>query len=132
MIKAQPPALRDELPGTSIASVFRDRGYRTAFLTPSDLNWAAWDTFLDRRGFGDQIDYHGLPCAELLSSWGVEDRCMVDGMIERMSKALGGQASVLATGGLAPKVLPACNTAIRHEPELTLMGLRLIYERNRS
>jgi arylsulfatase A-like enzyme len=70
------------LPGTSIASVFRDRGYRTAFLTPSDLNWAAWDTFLDRRGFGDQIDYHGLPCAELLSSWGVEDRCMVDGMIE--------------------------------------------------
>ncbi len=70
------------LPGTSIASVFHDRGYRTAFLTPSDLDWAAWDTFLDRRGFGDLIDHHGLPCAELLSSWGVEDRCMVDGMIQ--------------------------------------------------
>jgi type III pantothenate kinase len=55
---------------------------------------------------------------------------MVDGMIERMSKALGGQVCVLATGGLAPKVLPACNTTIRHEPDLTLMGLRLIYERN--
>jgi type III pantothenate kinase len=47
-----------------------------------------------------------------------------------MSKALGGQVCVLATGGLAPKVLPACNTTIRHEPDLTLMGLRLIYERN--
>jgi lipoteichoic acid synthase len=70
------------LPGTSMASVFHDRGYRTAFLTPSDLNWAEWDTFLDRRGFGDLIDHHGLPCAELLSSWGVEDRCMVDGMIQ--------------------------------------------------
>jgi type III pantothenate kinase len=55
---------------------------------------------------------------------------MVDGMIERMSKALGGQASVLATGGLAPRILPACNSAIRHEPDLTLMGLRLVYERN--
>jgi type III pantothenate kinase len=55
---------------------------------------------------------------------------MVDGMIERMSKALGGQASVLATGGLAPKVLPACTSTIRHEPDLTLMGLRLLYERN--
>src|SRR5207237_7880730 len=55
---------------------------------------------------------------------------MVDGMIERMSKALGGQASVLATGGLAPRILPACNSAIRHEPDLTLMGLRLLYERN--
>jgi len=55
---------------------------------------------------------------------------MVDGMIERMSKALGGHVSVLATGGLAPTILPACNSTIRHEPELTLMGLRLIYERN--
>jgi len=55
---------------------------------------------------------------------------MVDGMIERMSKALGGQASVLATGGLAPRILPACNSTIRHEPDLTLMGLRLLYERN--
>ena len=55
---------------------------------------------------------------------------MVDGMIERMSKALGGQASVLATGGLAPRILPACTSTIRHEPDLTLMGLRLLYERN--
>ena len=41
------------LPGTSLASVFHDRGYRTAFVTPSDLDWADWRTFLDRRGFGE-------------------------------------------------------------------------------
>ncbi|PYR16935.1 MAG: hypothetical protein DMF94_26095 [Acidobacteria bacterium] len=70
------------LPGTSLASVFHDRGYRTAFFTPSNLDWAAWDTFLDRRGFGNLIDDHALPCATLLSSWGVEDRCMVDGMLQ--------------------------------------------------
>ncbi len=55
---------------------------------------------------------------------------MVDGMIERMSKTLGGHASVLATGGLAPRVIPACTSTIRYEPDLTLMGLRLLYERN--
>jgi len=55
---------------------------------------------------------------------------MVDGMIERISKSLGGHAAVLATGGLAPRVIAACNTTIRHEPDLTLIGLRLLYERN--
>src|SRR6266478_327983 len=36
---------------------------------------------------------------------------MVDGMIERMSKSIGGQASVLATGGLASRVIPECNSS---------------------
>ena len=37
---------------------------------------------------------------------------------------------LLATGGLAPRVIPECNSSIRHEPDLTLIGLRLLYERN--
>jgi arylsulfatase A-like enzyme len=74
------------LPGTSIASVFHDRGYRTAFLTPSDLDWADWRTFLDHRGFDDVLDHHQLPCTTLLSSWGMEDRCVVDGMIQFVEK----------------------------------------------
>ena len=74
------------LPGTSLASVFHDRGYRTAFVTPSDLDWADWRTFLDRRGFGEVNDHHQLPCATLLSSWGMEDRCAVDGMIQFIAK----------------------------------------------
>ena len=75
------------LPGTSLASVFKDRGYRTAFMTPSDLSWAGWDRFLDRRGFGQVLDYHDLAsCPEKLSSWGVEDRCMVDAMIDYVNK----------------------------------------------
>ena len=70
------------LPGTSLAALFRDRAYRTAFVTPSDLSWADWETFLTGRGFGDVRDYHRLSCSDLLSSWGVEDRCMVDAMID--------------------------------------------------
>ena len=37
---------------------------------------------------------------------------------------------MIATGGLAPLVIEHCETVTRHEPDLTLLGLRLIYERN--
>ncbi|PYR51555.1 MAG: hypothetical protein DMF89_05400 [Acidobacteria bacterium] len=69
------------LPGTSLAASFGARGYRTAFVTPSDLSWAGWDSFLAGRGFGEVRDFHRLPCSEPVSSWGVEDRCMVDDML---------------------------------------------------
>jgi lipoteichoic acid synthase len=75
------------LPGTSLAAVFRDGGYRTAFVTPSNLSWADWGTFLDRRGFGELRDADDLACAPPISSWGVEDRCMVDGMLEFINRA---------------------------------------------
>lgn len=55
---------------------------------------------------------------------------MVEGMIDRMQKELGGHAAVVATGGLAPLVLDEDDSSIRHEPHLTLAGLRIIYERN--
>jgi type III pantothenate kinase len=38
--------------------------------------------------------------------------------------------TVVATGGLAPIVLAEASTIDVHEPWLTLVGLRLIYERN--
>jgi arylsulfatase A-like enzyme len=75
------------LPGTSLASVFRARGYRTTFVTPSDLTWAGWRPFLDGRGFDEVRDYRQLDCSEMISSWGVEDRCMVDGMIDLIEDA---------------------------------------------
>lgn len=55
---------------------------------------------------------------------------MIDGMVERMQKELGGHAAVVGTGGIAPMILQECFTEVRHEPTLTLLGLRLIYERN--
>ncbi|MCA1839020.1 MAG: type III pantothenate kinase [Actinomycetota bacterium] len=55
---------------------------------------------------------------------------LVEGMVERMKKELGGTAEVIATGGLAPLVLSECSIQARHEPALTLAGLRILYERN--
>jgi len=56
----------------------------------------------------------------------------VEGMVERMQKELGGDATVIATGGLAPAIVPLCAPIDHHEPWLTLEGLRLIFERNTS
>jgi type III pantothenate kinase len=35
-----------------------------------------------------------------------------------------------ATGGLAPVVLDECATITHHEPAITLIGLRMIFEKN--
>jgi type III pantothenate kinase len=55
---------------------------------------------------------------------------LVDGLIERVSKEVGGNANVVATGGQAPVVVEHCKLVDRTEPDLTLVGLRLIFQRN--
>ena len=51
--------------------------------------------------------------------------------MERIRDDLGAPgATVVATGGLAPVVIPHCRTVDRFEPWLTLEGLRLVYEKN--
>jgi type III pantothenate kinase len=53
-----------------------------------------------------------------------------DGIVDRMRKELGGSATVVATGGLAPFVVPHCQVVDEVDPWLTLEGLRLVFERN--
>jgi type III pantothenate kinase len=54
----------------------------------------------------------------------------VDGLVRRMTAELAGPVNVIATGGLAPLVIDEAETIQHHVPELTLLGLRLVYERN--
>jgi type III pantothenate kinase len=53
----------------------------------------------------------------------------VDGIVERIRLELG-SATTIATGGLAPVVIPHCRTIDHHEPFLTLEGLRLVHAKN--
>ena len=59
--------------------------------------------------------------------WGYVD--MVEGLARRMKAELGGAAVVVATGGLAPVVAPESPVVEHVDPELTLRGLRLVWER---
>ena len=54
----------------------------------------------------------------------------VDGIVRAIIEELGPVRAVVATGGLARVVLDECATVTHHEPRLTLIGLRLVYERN--
>ncbi|MGE0448660.1 MAG: type III pantothenate kinase [Vicinamibacterales bacterium] len=56
---------------------------------------------------------------------------MVEGLVRRMDDELGGGAVCVATGGLAVVIAPE-TTLIEHvDVELTLKGLRIVWERNR-
>lgn len=58
----------------------------------------------------------------------------VDGMVRRIAAelvALGqGTPTVIATGGLSTLMMSVCEAIDHHEPDLTLIGLRLVFERN--
>ena len=74
-----------------------------------------------------------LPCVAVLmdtasSMFGTAS--MLDGMLERFSLALKGEAACVATGAFAPVVLKHCRHTVRYEENLLLDGLRLLYEKN--
>jgi len=55
----------------------------------------------------------------------------VDGIVNRIKKEVGELTAVVATGGLAGLVVSESETITHHEPDLTLEGLRLVFEKNR-
>jgi type III pantothenate kinase len=54
----------------------------------------------------------------------------VDGLVERICAELGEVTAVVATGGLAEIVVDESRTITNHEPDLTLIGLRLVFDKN--
>lgn len=57
---------------------------------------------------------------------------LIEGIVARIKEEMGGKASVVATGGLA-RVIAKDTTVIDHvDPDLTLLGLRLIYDLNKQ
>jgi type III pantothenate kinase len=58
----------------------------------------------------------------------------VEGIVTRLARELvprdPDSVTVIATGGLAPVLLDEVSVVDAHEPWLTLIGLRLVYERN--
>ena len=65
-------------------------------------------------GFAGQVDGVGDP----------------DGRGDRRRRTDPDDVTVIATGGLAPLVLDEASVIDAHEPWLTLIGLRLVFERN--
>jgi len=56
---------------------------------------------------------------------------LVDSLVTRLRAELGADTATIATGGLAPAIVPFTETIDRLDELLTLTGLRLLWERNR-
>src|SRR5277367_1362526 len=57
---------------------------------------------------------------------------LVDGIVDRLKVELGYPCAVIATGGLARLIAPLSKTIGEVDDMLTLVGLRILYERNRA
>ena len=55
---------------------------------------------------------------------------LVEGLVQRIRGELGSSAACVATGGLADVIAPETSTIQEVDPELTLRGLRIVWERN--
>jgi type III pantothenate kinase len=55
---------------------------------------------------------------------------LVDGIVDRIVDEVEGDVTVVATGGLASTIVPLCRTVDHIDENLTLDGLRMIYEMN--
>ncbi|NTU70703.1 MAG: type III pantothenate kinase [Coriobacteriia bacterium] len=60
------------------------------------------------------------------------EAAMVDGLVRRVWAELGTETPVLATGGLAERMGSLCDTITDVDMDLTLEGLRMIFDRNRA
>ena len=56
----------------------------------------------------------------------------IDGIIDRMKEELGGKPTVIATGGLAKKIVPHCRRDVILDDDLLLKGLSILYYKNKK
>lgn len=71
------------------------------------------------------------PAASIQSGLYYGNIALVDGLLEKMIEELGPETRVIATGGLAPLISRGSRLIENADPDITLEGLRIIYERNR-
>ena len=82
------------LPGESLAQVAGRQGLRTAFIHTGDLDYVGQRPFLTNRGFDTLLDIDDL--GPRISSWGGDDRDLVDGVLRWVDQDRGRPFYVLA------------------------------------
>jgi type III pantothenate kinase len=93
------------------------------------------DSLTARAGIGIEAPEHiiGKNTVECMKSGIIySSAAAIDGIIDRLQDELEGEATVIATGGLAKKIVPYCKREIILDDDLLLKGLAVIYRKNRK
>jgi type III pantothenate kinase len=72
------------------------------------------------------------PAASIQSGLYFGNVALVDGVLDKIIEEMGGEPGVIATGGLARLISRGSRLIKAVEPDLTLNGLRIVYQRNIS
>ena len=77
---------------------------------------------------GELIGKNTVACLNNGAMFGTA--AMLDGLADRVEAQLGRPLTVVATGGLAPYILPCCKRRVHYDADLLFHGLALLYRNN--
>ena len=79
---------------------------------------------------GELIGKNTVACLNNGAMFGTA--AMLDGLADRVEAQLGRPLTVVATGGLAPYILPCCKRRVHYDADLLFHGLALLYRKNQK
>ncbi len=130
-----PQIIIDMGTATTLCVVDRDRNYIGGMIMPGvGISLDALTVRASQlRGIGIEAPKHviGKNTIDCMKSGVLYSNAgAIDGCIDRMEEELGEKTTVIATGGLAQKIIPYCRHEIIVDDTLLLKGLLAIYRKN--
>lgn len=122
---------------TTISVVDRNKNYLGGLIM-TGMGVAA-DALIQRTAQLPKIDFErpssviGRNTIDCMKSGALySNACAIDGIIQHIEEELGEPCTAVATGGLAPVVIPLCRRKIHVNSDLLISGLAIIYRKNKK
>ncbi len=131
-----PQIIIDMGTATTITAIDREKRFLGGAIMPGV--WVSHDALIDRTSQLPKIALEkpkraiGSNTIDSIKSGIIYGNAgAIDGIIDRYREELGGDCTVIATGGLAKVIAPLCKNEIIIDEDLLLKGLMLIYKKNK-
>lgn len=132
-----PAIIADSGTATTVCAVDVDGAYRGGAILPG--LYVALEALVSRTAKLPSVDLEDRPPSPIATNTPDSIKSgfvygyagAIDALVDRFVDELGPpRPRVIATGGLAPVIVEHCRTIEKLDPDLTLRGLRLLYEMN--
>lgn len=120
---------------TTVCAIDKDKIYRGGMIYPgvgvSLDSLTARASQLGGIGIEAPDEVIGKNTADCMKSGIIySSAAAIDGIVDRMKEELGEELTVIATGGLAKKIVPFCRRKVILDDDLLLKGLEILYRKN--